>query len=130
MRSVRLAICLMLAAWPAAADLSRERGIAEGLVIVGIAYEISEVCPDIDARRLRGLRYLLALQGAARDMGYSQAEIDAYIDDDTEKDRLEAIARDRLARMGAARGDVAAHCAVGRREVAGDTQVGRLLSPR
>ncbi|CUH32504.1 hypothetical protein JSE7799_00941 [Jannaschia seosinensis] len=130
MSSIRLAALLSALALPAAADLAQERGITEGLINVGIAYEISEVCPDIGPRRIRGLRYLLALRGAAAEMGYSAAEIDAFIDDDAEKDRLEAIARDRLARMGAPRGDVAAHCAVGRREVAGDTQVGRLLAPR
>ncbi len=120
---------LSLAA-PAAARLGEERGITEGLINVGIAYEISEVCPTIDARRLRGLRYLLALRSAASDLGYSRAEIEAFIDDDAEKDRLEAIARDRLARLGAPQGDVAAHCAVGRAEVARDSQVGRLLAPR
>ncbi|WP_299814211.1 DUF5333 domain-containing protein [uncultured Jannaschia sp.] len=129
LRPLLLCVALVFAA-PAAAGLGEERGITEGLINVGIAYEISEVCPTIGARRVRGLRYLLALRGAASDLGYSRAEIEAFIDDDAEKDRLEAIARDRLAGLGAARGDVAAHCAVGRSEVDRDTQVGRLLAPR
>ena len=114
----------------AAADLKDERAISEGLITVGIAYEISEVCPSIDPRRLRGLNYLLSLRGHALSLGYSRAEVDAYIDDDAEKDRLEAIARRRLEGMGAPRGDAAAHCAVGRAEVAKDSQIGRLLSAR
>lgn len=124
------ALAAVLLAAPAGADLRDERTITEGLITVGIAYEISEVCPDIDARRLRGLRYLLALRGAAQDLGYSRDEIDAFVDDDDEKDKLEAVARSRLAAMGAPRGDKAAHCRVGRREVRDDTQVGRLLNPR
>ncbi|MEM9795119.1 MAG: DUF5333 domain-containing protein [Pseudomonadota bacterium] len=126
-------LCLPLGlvlAGPAFADLADERRITEGLITVGIAYEISEVCPSIDGRTFRGLRYLLALKSAARDLGYSDREIDAYVDDDAEKDRLEAIARDRLVRMGAARGDVGAHCAVGQAELAKDSQIGRLLRAR
>ena len=125
-----LAAALILAASPALAGLEQEPRITEGLINVGIAYEISEICPSIDARTFRGLRYLLALKAAARDLGYSAAEVDAFIDDDAAKDRLEAIARERLARLGAGPGDVAAHCRVGVEQVAKDTQIGRLLSPR
>ncbi len=120
----------LLVALPAAASLRDERGITEGLITVGIAYEISEVCPQIGPRLLRGLDYLMSLQSAARGMGYSAAEVKAFVEDDAEKDRLEAVARDRLAKMGARKGDVGAHCAVGRAEVARDSQVGRLLSLR
>ena len=125
-----IALLAALLAAPASAALKDERAISEGLIVIGIAYEISEVCPEIDARRLRGLNALLSLRNAARRMGYSNAEIEAYIDDDAEKDRLEAIARDRLARLGARRGDVAAHCTVGRAEVAKGSSIGRLLSAR
>ena len=129
-RSLLLAALATTLALPASAALRDERGIGEGLITVGIAYEISEVCPTIDARRLRGLNYLLSLRSAARNLGYSAAEVEAYIDDDAEKDRLEAIARQRLSRMGARKGDVRAHCTVGRQEVAKDSQIGRLLAPR
>lgn len=128
-RAISALVALLLAA-PANAALKDERTIAEGLILIGIAYEISEVCPSIDARRLRGLNALLNLRGIAKSMGYSNAEIEAYIDDDAEKDRLEAIARARLERMGATPGDVASHCAVGRSEVAKNSQIGRLLNPR
>ena len=130
LRPLCLTLAALLTSSPAFADLKDERRISEGLITVGIAYEISEVCPDINARKIRGLRYLLALKSAASDLGYSSDEIDAYIDDDVEKDRLEVIARQRLAALGARKGDVAAHCAVGRAQVAQDTQVGRLLNPR
>ncbi|PWJ12481.1 DUF5333 domain-containing protein [Jannaschia seohaensis] len=125
----RLALAFaVLFAQPAVAELEQEPRITEGLITVGIAYEISELCPSLDARTIRGLRYLLALKAAARDLGYSDAEIDAFIDDDAAKDRLEAVARARLAAKGARRGDVAAHCRVGEAELAADSQIGRLLS--
>lgn len=129
-RTFALSGIAALLAGPALSDLRQEAGIAEGLITVGIAFEISEVCDEIAPRRIRGLRYLLALRNAAFDLGYSAEEVEDYIDDDAEKDRLEAIARGRLADLGAPRGDVSAHCAVGRQQVAQDTQVGRLLSLR
>ena len=127
MKRLKFALAAILLAGPAGAGLEQEPRITEGLITVGIAYEISEVCPSIGARKLRGLSYLLALRSAAEDLGYTAAEVDAFIDDDAAKDRLEAIARQRLADKGARRGDVAAHCRVGEAELAGDSQIGRLL---
>ena len=114
----------------ARAGLGQEARITEPLIGIGMAWEISEVCPDISARKLRGLTALMSLRATARGLGYSEAQIDDWIDDDAEKDRLEAIARRRLAQKGAARGDVAAHCALGRAEISAGSQVGRLLSAR
>lgn len=127
MRGLIPFLTVSLLAAPAAADLKNETAISEALITIGIAYEISEVCPEIGARRLRGLNALLGLRSRAQAMGYSNAEIEAYIDNDAEKDRLEAIARDRLARLGARRGDTPAHCTVGRSEIAKNTGIGRLL---
>jgi len=101
--------------------------VTEGLIAVGIAYEISEVCGDISARTFRGLAYLNQLRSHARGLGFSNAEISAYTDNRQEKDRLEAIARERLAAMGATPGDVASHCAVGKAEMAKASAIGTLL---
>ena len=127
MRLAIIAAAATLIAAPASADLGDEPRIVEPLIGIGIAYEISEVCPGIDARKIVGLTRLLGLKGTARDLGYSDREIDAFIDDDAEKDRLEAVARERLAALGATRGDVEAHCAVGRAQIAEGGYVGQLL---
>ncbi|WP_371157736.1 DUF5333 domain-containing protein [Jannaschia sp. 2305UL9-9] len=123
-----LAAALAMSATPALAGLEDEPSITEGLITVGIAYEIADVCPSIDGRMLRGLQYLLALKSAAGDLGYTDAEVEAFIDDDRAKDRLEAVARNRLAAKGAGSGDVEAHCRVGRSEIDSDSQIGRLLA--
>lgn len=112
---------------PAQADLGQEPRVTEGLIAVGIAYEISRVCPQIDARTLRGVRYLWQLRDTARQLGYSDAQIDAFIDNRSEKTRLEGIARSRLRRAGVASGDVEAHCRFGRAQIAQDNAIGRLL---
>lgn len=102
--------------------------VTEGLIAVGIALEISEVCPDIGARKIRGLGYLNQLRNHARGLGFTDAQIEDFRKDKTEKDRLKVIGRERLVNMGAPRGDVAAHCAVGRAEIAKETTIGYLLN--
>ncbi len=113
-----------LSAQTALKDVAKVR---DGIVFTGMAYEISEECGSIDARLFRGLGYLQSLRQHARELGFSNAEIDAYIDDDAEKDRLEAIARAQLALLGVVPGQEATYCAVGRDQIAANTRVGWLL---
>ena len=101
--------------------------VRDGIIAVGMAYEIGDKCGSIEARYLRGLRYLNELKANAASLGYSSAEIDAYIGDGVEKDRLEAMARQQLADLGAVPGDEASYCAVGAAQIAAATQVGQLL---
>jgi hypothetical protein len=101
--------------------------ITEGLIATAIAYEIGERCDGIDGKRLQGIAYLWSLESRARQLGYSRDEIQDFIDDDAEKDRLEAIARARLRDMGAVEGQWDTYCEVGRAEIAKGSQIGRLL---
>ena len=113
-----------LSAQTALKDVAKVR---DGIIFVGMAYEISEQCSSINARLFRGLGYLQSLRRHARDLGYSEAEVDAYINDDAEKDRLEGIARAQLAQLGVVPGQEATYCAVGRAEIDANTRVGWLL---
>lgn len=128
MKHMLIALSLVLAT-PAVAKppLGQVAEIRDGLIATGIAYEISKVCDGISARKLRGISYLMQLKSKARDMGYSNAEIDAFVGDSGEKARLEAQARNILARMGAVVGRAETYCAVGRAEIAKDSAIGRLL---
>ncbi len=107
--------------------LSEVTVVTEGLITAAIAYEIGDKCDSVDARVTTGINFLWGLKAQASDLGYSDDEIRAYIDDDVEKDRLEAIARDRLRDMGAVEGEWDTYCAVGRAEMAAGTQIGKLL---
>ena len=113
-----------LSAQTALKDVAKVR---DGIIYTGMAYEISEKCGSLDARLFRGVNYLQSLQRHARDLGYSEEEIDAYINDDAEKDRLEAIAREQLALLGVVPGDEASYCAAGRAQIEANTRVGWLL---
>lgn len=131
-RSAALALlCLLPASAPAAQDLpplGQVDRVWEGLIDTALAYEIGERCEAIDSRKLQGLAFLLSLQAHARSLGYSQEEVDAFIDDKAEKDRLEEEARVRLREMGGVEGNWETYCEVGRSEIAAGTQVGRLLN--
>ena len=125
-----LGLTVTLAATAPAGAQGNLRDVAqvrERLITAGIAVEIGDVCDSLDVRLLRGIAFLNGIKSYARSQGFSNAQIDAYTDDDVEKDRLEAIARARLAELGVVRGDAASHCAVGREQIALDTPIGRLL---
>jgi hypothetical protein len=131
--SPRLAMLALACAAPGALGaqarppLGEVQAITEGLIQTAIAYEIDKVCEALEGRRLQGIALLWSLNGEARRLGYSQREIQAFIEDDAEKDRLEVIARERLRGMGAVEGQPQTYCAVGLAEIAKDSQIGRLL---
>ena len=108
--------------------LSEVERITEGLIDTAIAYEIGERCDELDGRRMQGIGFLLSLNAHARSLGYSPDEINTFIDNEEEKDRLEAIARQRLRDLGAIEGQPDTYCAVGRDEMARNSQVGKLLT--
>lgn len=125
--AIALASVFVTGQLSAQSALKDEPKITEGIIQVGMAIELSEKCDDIDARLFRGFGFLQSLKGQARDLGYSDAQIDAFVDDRAEKNRLEGIARARLADLGAIAGDEASYCAVGRAQIAANTRVGWLL---
>ncbi len=129
MHRLTLLLTLALLAQPAVAlgPLKDVDHVRDGIISVGIAIEIGDKCGSIEARYLRGVSFLNGLKDHAAGLGYSDAEIEAYVDDDAEKDRLEAVARQRLADLGAVVGDEASYCAVGQSQIAADTPVGQLL---
>jgi hypothetical protein len=118
---------LTMSATSATANPANVERVTEGLIATGMAYELGEKCDGVSARLLRGLNFLYGLKSHLQDLGYSNAEIDAFVDDRAEKDRLEAIACARLASLGVRTDDPATYCAVARSQIAQDTQVGRLL---
>ena len=121
---------LMIVAFAGAASAQSLRDlprVRDGIVHVGMAYELSEKCGSLKARTLRGIGFLQDLKRFALSQGYTEAQIEAYVDDRSEQRRLEAIARDQLARLGVVEGEEATYCAVGRDQIARQTRVGWLL---
>ena len=126
-------LCCMIAmgmalAGPAAAALSDEAGINARLQVVATADRIRKGCADIEPRMVRAFAYLRGTANAARKLGYSKAEIEAYVDDDAAKAVIEGRADAWLSANGGL--DEAGLCARGRAEIAGGTEIGKLLKVR
>lgn len=134
MRSVKsLVLGLMMAATAATAQasaqsgLSEEKGINDGLLVIAVADKIRRDCSDISARFLAARSYLGALKDAATGKGYSEAEIDAYINNDAEKARMRERRNAYFEARGASNLDPASLCALGRAEIQKQSQIGLLL---
>ena len=126
----RLILILSLLATPAfsqSVPLKEVEHVREGLITAGMALKIDEECSSVTVRMLRGLAFLNGLRSHAEGLGYTDAQIEAHLDDKAEEMRLRAIANDRLAAKGAVVGDAASYCAVGEAEMAAGSQLGRLL---
>lgn len=134
MKTVKIAalsICLAapLVAGPARAlePITQEKHINTVLLQGFIADKIADTCPSIEPRKLRALNELIKLRDYALKQGYKADEVRAFVEDKAEKARGKAQATEWLKKAGAAEGDVAAHCKVGRDEIARNSLIGYLL---
>lgn len=110
--------------------LSEVKHITQGLRDVAIADEIRKKCDSISPRMFRALSFIKSLEKHAVKLGYSDAQIEAYVDDKAEKKRLIAQARKYMAQQGVRTGESATYCALGRAEIARNSQVGYLLKAK
>ena len=124
-----VAIALTALAAPAAAlePLAQEKYINDRLIAARIADRVRKTCPSIDGRVFYAFGEARKLQSYARKKGYSDAQIDAFLDDKQEKKRIYAVAEDYLTRNGAKKGDAESYCAIGRAEIQKNTIIGSLL---
>lgn len=122
--SVALMIGAPLAAKPNLRDVS---AIDDALLAVGLADEIRKSCPDISPRYFKALSFVNGLRDKARDMGYSDVEIDAYRKSPSEKARLRAESTAYLAANGVVPEQPDTYCALGRAEIEKSSQIGSLL---
>ena len=123
------AIAVTALATPAAAlePLAQEKYINDRLIAARIADRIRKTCPSIDGRIFYAFGEARKLQSYARNKGYSEAQIDAFLDDKQEKKRIYAVAEDYLTRNGAKKDDAESYCAIGRAEIEKNTIIGSLL---
>ena len=101
--------------------------VVNGFYTIGLADEIRKNCDSIDARMVRAVSYLRALHRYAKDLGYSDAEIEELTDNSQEKEKLRAKIRVDLAARGASPKTPEGYCTVGHDEIARGSAAGRLL---
>ncbi|HEY9021107.1 MAG: DUF5333 domain-containing protein [Paracoccaceae bacterium] len=119
-----LAAPAVAAGKPALRDLPQ---IDDRMLWVAIAIEISDRCDSIDPRTVRGLSYLWNIRSEAQKLGYSNAEIKAYVDSDAEKARMRARGEDYVRAQGLNPENDADLCKLGQAEIAKGSQIGAFL---
>jgi ferredoxin len=65
--------------------------------MIAIGRHIELTCPTIERRTIAAGTFLLGLANHAMSLGYSRAEVTEYVEDDTEQERMIAIARQYFA---------------------------------
>lgn len=130
-RTTAILLALALAAGTANANaqpgLGAEEEINNGLFVISVANRIRKDCGDIAPRLLRAHRMMTRLRDEARARGYSDAEIDAYVSDETEKDRMDQRRDTYIRASGAEPKDGPSMCALGRAEIDRQSLIGNLL---
>lgn len=124
-----LTLTAMLAATPALAlePLKTEKHINDSLVAGRVGDVIRSTCPSISAKMFVVLQKLNELESYARDKGYKEADVKAFLKDKSEKARIRGLAAAYLKAAGAVEGDPESYCKVGRDEIAKGTLAGTLL---
>jgi hypothetical protein len=130
MRRLALALLVALPTAAAAQDLpplSENGYVNDRLIQARVADRIRKECPTINARFAYAYGQARALQRWALDQGYSQDQIDTFLDSDADKKRIKAAAEAYLADNGVVDGDAATFCALGEAEIAAGSVAGSLI---
>lgn len=121
-------VCLVVGSAAAAKPPLREVAyVDDGLFQIAVADVIRKGCSNIDARVFRALGAMRDLRDHALSLGYTRAEIEAYVDSDTEKNRMRARGAELFAARGVNPENPDDLCRMGREEIAKKSPVGKLL---
>ena len=110
--------------------LREEAYINGALLSAAVGDEIRKNCPTISARYFTFFSERNKLKRYALDRGYSEAEIEAFIDSKVERERMERLRDAYLQANGVVKGDADSYCRLGRQEIAKGSLTGRLLRSR
>ena len=132
MRILHPLVLSLALATPALAlePLAEEAFINDSLRAGRIGDVIRKTCPTIEARMFVVWSKLEELKRYARDKGYSEDEVRAFLKDPGQKARIKAEAAEYLKAAGAVEGDAESYCKVGRDEIAKGSLIGSLLRDR
>lgn len=132
MTYVKPAVLALILIVPATATLARPslRDVPEIENIIfaaALAHEVSEKCPSIKARKMKALGMAWQLRSRANGLGYSDGEIRAYVESDSEKARMRSKGEKFLKANGVDYGNPQSFCTYGNAEIAKSSAVGVLL---
>lgn len=129
MKRLTTTLFALLIATPVLAlePLAEEQFINDSLRAGRIGDVIRKTCPTISARMFVVLNKIEDLKRYALEKGYARDDVEAFIKDGAQKDRLKAEAAAYLTAAGAVDGQPETYCAVGEAEIANGSMIGELL---
>ncbi|MDO5757287.1 MAG: DUF5333 domain-containing protein [Rhodobacterales bacterium] len=122
-----LAVGLGGAAGAARADLADEQDINSGLLAISVADKIRRECSQISGRFLTGRAYATQLKSMASQRGYSDEEIETYVNDSAGKAKMRERRNAYFKSKGASNLDAASLCRLGRDEIKNRSLIGSFL---
>ena len=122
-----MGLALPVAAVSAKPPLREVSEIDDSLLWIAIANEIDKRCDDLAGRRLKAIGIMWDLRARANELGYSDAEIRAYVESDSEKSRMRARGNAYVAARGVSYYEPQTFCALGRAEMKKNSAIGVLL---
>ncbi|MEL7257898.1 MAG: DUF5333 domain-containing protein [Pseudomonadota bacterium] len=125
--SIVLSAVIAVSAGTAQAGLEEEQDINQGLLVIAAADKIRRACDSIGGRLFKARSYANQLKDMAADRGYSDDEIDAYINDKAEKAKMRERRNAYFKSKGASNLDAQSLCVLGQAEISQGTQIGQLL---
>jgi hypothetical protein len=121
------ALALLPMSASAQVPLAEEPHINEQLMAAAVGDAIRKTCPSISARMVTVYFKAKELEKYARNAGYQEAEVKAFLKDKTEKARIKSMAAEYMAANGVLKGNAATYCALGNAEIKKDSLIGSLL---
>ncbi len=128
--SIVISAVIVMSAGTAQAGLEDEKDINQGLLVIAAADKIRRACDSIGGRLFRAQSYANSLKDLAADRGYSDDEIDAYVNDKQEKAKMRERRNAYFESKGASNLDAQSLCVLGQDEIARGTQIGQLLKAK
>ena len=107
--------------------LNKEKQINSSLLSAAIGAIIQDKCTTISPRLLLAIWKAKSLQRYALNIGYTQEEIEAFVNSKVEKRRMRRAANSYLRANGVVKNEEATYCAAGRAEIAAGSLTGKLL---
>ncbi len=101
--------------------------IDEEVFYIAVADVIRKECDRIEARILRAINRMLELNARAQELGYSDTQINAYLDSDANKERMRAKGRELFESRSINPQKPEDLCQMGLEEIKNQTRIGALL---
>jgi len=113
------------------AALRGNADVYNGLFTAALIKHIVDSCPDLQGpNRLQRVTFFMGLYNRARGMGFTRDQIEAFVDDETEQERLKGVVDGFLTQAGVDPSNTQAVCTYARAEMADRSALGRRLRER